>query len=191
MQQRESMDLAICTDTQFQGSTVSCKHSETIWLSWVVKLESGWSPVRTAFHILPHLSLPKLILRSSLFQVQDCHHFPKKKEKKKTTFDCSGSYSLILQSESTAGNDAGVDQQFSTSAPIFITYTICYHLWVFTALTRPCQYNIESSIKTKAICTFFSPHWQTTLCLQRVKVITRGSRNTGQSRCIPLTIECL
>lgn len=149
MQQRESMDLAICTDTQFQGSTVSCKHSETIWLSWVVKLESGWSPVRTAFHILPHLSLPKLILRSSLFQVQDCHHFPKKR-KKKTTFDCSGSYSLILQSESTAGNDAGVDQQFSTSAPIFITYTICYHLWVFTALTRPCQYNIESSIKTKA-----------------------------------------
>lgn len=61
----------------------------------------------------------------------------------------------------------------------------------FTALTRPCQYNIESSIKTKAICTFFSPHWQTTLCVQCIKVITRGSRNTVQSRCIPLTIECL
>lgn len=143
---------------------------------------------------LPHLTPPKPAKVDSAFKFISSSRLPpfsKKKKKKKTTFDCSGSYSLILQSESTAGNDAGVDQQFSTSAPIFITYTICYHLWVFTALTRPCQYNIESSIKTKAICTCFSPHWQTTLCVQRVKVITRGSRNTGQSRCIPLTIECL
>lgn len=144
---------------------------------------------------LPRLTPPKPAEVDAAFKFISSSRLPplqKKKQKKITTFDCSGKFLLlILQSESTAGNDAGVDPQFSASAPIFITYTICYHLWVFTALTRPCQYNIESSIKTKAICTFFSPHWQTTLCVQRVKVITRGSRNTVQSRCIPHTIECL
>lgn len=148
----------------FQGSTVSCKHVETIWLScrtWECIVHIG-----TALHVLPRLSLLKLTLHSSLFQVQDCHHFLKT-----STFDCSGNILLfILQSENTADNNTkGWSAVLSVKPYVFpntVLPSLGFHGLTLSILVQH-TVNTESSVKMKAKIhiLFKSPfsHWQATL----------------------------
>lgn len=77
MQHRESMSWAICTDTRcFQGSTVFCKHVETIF-DWVVKLDECTVHTGTASHTT-WACWGRCIHFSSLFQGLDCHRFSKR-----------------------------------------------------------------------------------------------------------------